>query len=376
MRGSGLTNKPHMTIDDIAALRLYFQQVSNHTSLNCSNMVESMVVLQAQDHAGAKWSAGLRVPGATDAGVEQAIADRELVRTWSLRGTLHFMHPADVRWILQLVAPRVLNTAGTIFRRFGLDKAGVIENSHKVLRRTLAGTGLTRGQLAEAFKNADIDSSGQRMGLLLLQASLTGVICHGPRIGKEFTFVLLDEWLPGAPPRMTRDEAVAALMERYFASHGPATLADFAYWAGLTATDAKLAMEKVGKHLHSAEAAGTVYWMSRKIPEHYEAGGVHLLPGFDELLLGYKDRSPTLHPDHAQRIIPSGNGLFLPAIIINSKVAGIWKRTMKKEQVIIDLMPFEKQPETVWTQMEQAAEQYAHFAGLTADINRNQPTGR
>ncbi|HEY8796178.1 MAG TPA: crosslink repair DNA glycosylase YcaQ family protein [Gemmatimonadaceae bacterium] len=95
-----------MNARQIASTRMANQQIELSACTTSSEVVGHLTAVQAQDYRGALWSIGLRLPGSTVAQVERAIAERTIVRTWPMRGTLHFVAAADVRWMLRLLTPR------------------------------------------------------------------------------------------------------------------------------------------------------------------------------------------------------------------------------------------------------------------------------
>lgn len=314
-----------MNSSDIAGLRLASQQISSARCADAAALVAHMGAMQAQDHGHALWGIGLRVPGADIAHVRAAIASGAVVRTWLLRGTLHFVAGADLRWMLALLAPR--NVAGMAgrHRQLGLDE-DLFAAAGKLLAKALRGKTMTRGALFALLDAKGIATTGQRGIHILWRLAHQGLICFAAHEGKQPAFALLDEWLPEAGPALPRDEALAALAQRYFASHGPATLADFAWWSGLTMADAKLAVAG-SDALEQVDINAKRYWMAQgAAAAPHPAGGVFLLPGFDEYLLGYKDRTDLLDPQFAERIVPGGNGVFKPMIVVDGRIVGTWQR--------------------------------------------------
>lgn len=308
---------------DIGPARLAAQQIDATVFDEPGALVAHMGAMQAQDHANALWAIGLRVNGASAASVQAAIAARKVVRTWMLRGTLHFVAGADLRWMLALVGPRNIAGAASRHRQLELDDK-VIATCRKVLEKALAGTTLTRSALFALLGAKGIETGGQRGIHILWCLAQDGVLCFSAHEGKQPAFALLDDWLPERGPQLSRDEALARLCGRYFTSHGPATVADFAWWAGLTQGDAKRALAACDG-LQQAEVEGQQHWMADNAPAGGRTG-VHLLPGFDEYLLGYKDRGAVLDAQYAERIVPGGNGVFKPMIVVNGRIAGTWQR--------------------------------------------------
>ncbi|MEP7204811.1 MAG: winged helix DNA-binding domain-containing protein [Candidatus Saccharibacteria bacterium] len=320
--------------NDIGLMRLRAQGIAERQYKRPEDVVKHLLAMQAQDYSGALWSVGLRTNGCTQSDVEQAIRDRKIIRTWPMRGTLHFVHADDVHWLLALTAPRA--TAAARSRRInflGLSDE-IVAQAEQVLRRELkGGRSIVRNRIT-ALLNQNIESfevTNQHTQHLMRNFGERGIICFGPNEGKQPTFVLLDEWV-GEHREITRPVALAALAKRYFISHGPATLRDFGGWAMLTVADAKLGLELAQAELDSAEINGHAYYFAPglKALSHSET---FLLPGFDEYLLGYKQRDAVLNPVHSQKVVPGGNGMFLPTIIKNGQVIGIWKRQIKKTRV-------------------------------------------
>jgi hypothetical protein len=312
----------HLKATDIARSRLASQQISSTRFKEPGALVAHMGALQAQDHASMLWAIGLRVEGATLASVRAAIAARQLARTWMMRGTLHVVAAGDVRWMLALLGER--NTAGmaTRHRQLELDDK-VFAACRKLLAKALCGTTLARTALFDLLEANGIATGGQRGIHILWRLSQDGLLCFADHIGKQPAFALLDDWAPDSGAQFTHDEALAQLAGRYFGSHGPATVADFAWWSGLTLADAKRGLAG-SSGLESVTAGGKTWIMAPG--EAGKAGRVFLLPGFDEYLLGYKDRGDVLDPEHAGRITPGGNGVFKPMIVANGRIAGTWQR--------------------------------------------------
>ncbi len=222
-------------------------------------VVSWLGAVQSQDYAGAKWALHLRVPGLTDAAVDQAFDTGAIVRTHILRPTWHFVAPADIRWMLALTSPRILAGNRMYCRKNGLDEK-VLARSRRVLEKALTGGKfLTRTALGGVLARAGIAGEGQRLAYLMMDAELQQVVCSGPREGKQFTYALLDERAPRARV-LEPDEALAELTRRYFASHGPATVADFVWWSGLTVKLAKTGLEILGRAVVSETIDGCTYW--------------------------------------------------------------------------------------------------------------------
>jgi hypothetical protein len=349
---------------EIAQKRLHHQHITQPTHDQPGQVVYGMGAMQAQDEQQAMWSVALRTRAATQADIEQAITDRQIVKTWPMRGTIHFVAATDARWILERCAPRRLAGGAARLRQLELDER-TLERCATLLHKMLEGEKvLSRAVILDGLARAGIDPQGQRGYHILWHLAQTGLICFGPRQGKEQTFVLLEEWIPGAS-RKPHDEALAELTRRYFTSHGPATIQDFAGWTGLTLTDARAGLDAIRSSPVSAKRDQTEYWWSDESPRPtgQPSAGAYLLPGFDEYLLGYKDRRDVLAAEHAHRIVPGGNGVFQPMIVLDGQVVGRWKRVIKKKGIEIILEPFFK-ISGLQERVLSEAERYCAFTGL------------
>jgi hypothetical protein len=336
-----------------------------------AGVVAWLGAMQAQDLASGLWSFGVRLPRFTLDDVTAALERREAVRTWPMRGTVHFVPPRDVHWMLDLMGSRAL--AGAAKRRafLGLTEK-VAERAVDVLGAALAGGGrLTRAGCMAVLADKGIDTAGQLGYHLLWYASQRGVLCIAPNVGTEQTFVLLDEWVPD-PHRPDREEALATIALRYFRSHGPTTRQDFAGWTGLTAADARRGIAGAGDQLATVRVDSTEMYLDPVLldgmPADARTGEVRVLPGFDEYLLGYKDRSLMLAEEHKQAIIPGGNGVFQATVVRDGRVIGTWKRTLGKARVQILVQPLVPLRKTDRVRIEQAFEEYARFIGRPPDV--------
>jgi hypothetical protein len=348
----------------IAHQRLVNQRIEGEKFEKPEEVVRWLGAIQAQDYPQALWAIGLRLRSATVADVEQAISDGKIVRTWPMRGTLHFVPPEDAGWMLRLSAARILARDGRRLEQLGLD-IGVMERCKELFYEALRGNRrLSRPEAMVLLEEAGIGTQNQRGYHILWYLSQAGLICPGPMQGKQQTFVLLDEWVPHSR-ELSREGSLAELATRYFASHGPATVHDFAWWAGLTVTEARSGLEAAMPGLVSEKIDGKEYWTAGDAPGHAARDGssVHLLPAFDEYLLGYKDRGAVLAVDDALKVVPGKNGVFFPTIVVGGRVVGTWKRKLKKNSVDVTLSPFAHLDDSDERAVE-AARSYSDFIGL------------
>lgn len=347
--------------------RLYTHHLLGDKFATSADAVSFFGAVQAQDYLASQWALGSRVTGATEATIEQAIVDRRIVRTWPLRGTIHFVAAEDVRWMLMLTAERTHRGAAGRHRQLGLDEA-VFARSREAMTHALAGgRRLERHAAYAVLGAAGVSTEGQRGIHILGYLAVEGLLCIGPRQGKQPTFVLLDEWVP-AGREWTRDEALAELARRYFAGHGPATAADYTWWSGLAPAEARAGLAAVKGELAQEEIDGQVYWFVPTTAAPAPTSPIaHLLPVYDEYVVAYKDRRAVLPPEYAARP-DAGNGIFRAPILIDGQMVGTWTRKLKKEAVVISPNLFRSLNGDEEKALVAAAQQYGAFLGLSAEL--------
>ena len=364
-----------LTLDptSLRAMRLHSQRIARsavdthtvdtHTvatgtapSSPVAETVRTLLAIQAQDFAQAVWAVGLRTAGSTRSDVMTAFANGEVVRSAPMRGTLHFLAAADLRWILSLTAQRTLASERTRFAGLGLDDT-TFERAAQVASVELAGgVALSREEFLAVLRRAGVSTEGQRGYHLIFQLSQRALVCWGPPRGNQQALVLVDEWIPPSPD-MERSEALREFALRYFTGHGPATERDFAWWTKLTLADARSGIALARDALREFALEGETFWaadLSAADPRAADPPAadptdpvlrgalreVSLLPGFDEYLLGYQDRSHVLAAEHVQQVIPGKNGIFLPTLVSAGAVVGTWRKGDASGSTSTNAQPF------------------------------------
>lgn len=353
-----------MAAPEIVRQRLAQQRLSQNPFNTPGEVVAWLGAVQAQDYPGAQWALGMRMKDATSDRIEQAFNSGIILRTHVMRPTWHFVTPADIRWLLELTAPRVNGVNGYMYRQLELD--GVLFNrSNAVIANALqGGRTLTRAELGAALTEAGIAAEGMRLGYILHRAELDAVVCSGPRRGKQFTYALLDERAPHTRS-LPRDEALAELTRRYFTGHGPATARDFAWWSGLTVADAKAGLDLIASDLSHTEIGGQAYYFSTSMPVAGEpAQQAFLLPTYDELLIGYS----SFGKSRAGGQDIGGKILFDAMVMIGGRIAGSWRRTIKKGEVAIEIAPFAPLSTAQDAAIAAAAQRFGTFVGMPVQI--------
>ena len=360
-----------MTNLKIAYQRLHNQLITQQKFEKADEVVKWLCAVQAQDYAAAKWALGLRMQNATDAFIEQAFTDGTILRTHILRPTWHFVLPADIRWMLALTAPRIIAASAYYYRTLGLDDT-VFSHSNVVLAKALqGGKQLTRPELMSVLQRAGLVTDDlQRFTYIIMRAELDGIICSGGRRGKQFTYALLDERAPQARI-LDREESLAELAGRYFTSHGPATLQDFVWWSGLTVADARIGLEMVTSQLMHEVIDGQTYWRSASMPSAKDLSQtIYLLPNFDEYTVGYTDRSAIFDMSDAEKFDTPGNVLN-PTIVLDGLVVGTWKRTIKKDSVLLTPSLFTTLTKAESRALVESASCYSAFLNIPVNIDLN-----
>lgn len=355
----------------ISLRRLSANFLLEPVSADPADIVCRLGAVQAQDFSGAKWGLALRGSGITDAVAERAFTEGRILRTHVMRPTWHFVAAADIRWLLALTAPRVHAGSAGRYRELGIDRS-VIRRSTSVMTRALRdGKQLTRAELGEELERARIDTKmPQRLVYLLAAAELDGVICSGARRGKQHTYALLDERVAPAKP-LDRDEALLELVRRYFTTRGPATPQDFAWWSGLTVSDAKRGIAAAGDTLEQLTIDGGSYWSGPvSAPAGLASPTAHLLPNYDEYFIGYKDRGAILQKLQRSKMFEGGIALTSHVFLIDGQVVGGWKRLPSTKGVTVAFQPVVRLTRAQQRAVEGEARRYGRYLGLSVEIEQ------
>ncbi|MBS1910679.1 MAG: AlkZ family DNA glycosylase [Bacteroidetes bacterium] len=352
-----------MTLSDIAHERLHNQHLVAPAFERPADEVAWQGAVQSQDYYGAQWGLGQRLAGATGTIVDASFAAGEILRTHVLRPTWHFVVPADIRWMLALTAPRIKAASLQYHRRLELDER-LLRRTNVLLAKALRdGAQLTRDELRAVLERAGIAAADTvRMSYIMMHAELDAVVCSGARRGKQFTYALLEERAPQARV-LTRDEALAELVLRFFRSHGPATANDFAKWSGLTVADGERGLHDVQSQLERETAHGRTWWRGgTRHAAKPSSRMAYLLPNYDEYVVGYRHHDVVASPHLGTRTI------FSNIIVLGGRVAGTWKRTLKREGVLLESGYFEPSGRSVAASVKAAARRYGRFLDLTVEV--------
>ncbi|MBM6615523.1 AlkZ family DNA glycosylase [Desemzia sp. RIT804] len=345
--------------------RLNNQLLSNVQFETVEETVKWMGAIQGQDYAPGLWAMGMRAPSLTKADIERSLEDIKIVRSWTMRHTIHFVAIEDLHWMVQLSKEKMLQRYKNHMKKEAGLEESILSQSLDVFVKSLEGKKLlSRPAIRETLETAGIDTSKQRLYHLLWHAAQKGLIFIGPTEGKQQTFGLTADWISNVKP-LSREEALHKLTVRYLQSHGPATVKDFSWWAGLTQKEATLGFHLAESELFIRDESKTEYWYlpSEQQTNTLVSEKIHLIYSLDELLIGYKDRTASWSREMQSKLDPQRTGYVLP-ILLNGEVIGSWKAVVKKENLFMEF--------TLATSLEipvdllnDEAEQYSRFFGLT-----------
>jgi len=288
-----------------------------------------MLAVQAQDFWGGRWALASRTRGETTVrDIDAAFDDGTLVRSWTMRGTLHLIPSADLRWVLAATGERQWRQAGTVRRTIGLGDSE-IGRAETLLRAALAGGGrLTRVEAFDLLAAAGLDPGGGRGLQVLYALSVRGVLVQGPVVHRETGLtreqylMLAEEWVPDVPAPA---DPVTELFVRYLVGHGPARADDFAWWAGLPVTVARQAVACADPRVHEIEEG-----LFAAIEQPRRSSGAALvlaLPTYEEYVISYADRSAAGPDDVLRTVMAGGNGMVRPVILADGEVVGTWSHS-------------------------------------------------
>jgi len=349
--------------------RLHNQKLSSPTFKQPVDVVRWFGAVQAQDFHGAKWALGLRMRKATNASIEEAFNRGEILRTHLLRPTWHFVAPEDIRWMLQLTGPRIKASCAAVYRQYELDEALCKRSNRAIAKALTGGKPLIRAELREVLKRVGVVADDTvRFAYILLRAELDGIVCSGPRRGNQFTYALLDERV-AVSKQLTGDEALAELTRRYFASHGPASLTDFVWWSGLTTNEARRGIALLDREIKATQIDEATYWSSLartnstpKTKPSSSSSESHLLPAYDEYNVAYKNRQHVFDQRAVSQM--TAWGALGPTVIVDGRLVGIWKGTLNRNAIAVEVTPAIALTKRDQTAVMKAAERYAAFLNV------------
>lgn len=365
IKTNGPTHYKDMTISDINRLRLQNQQIITSAFSDPEQLMNYMGAVQAQEYAMAKWALGMRLTDSTENALEQAFNEGRILRTHLMRPTWHFVSPSNIRWLIELTAPRVHVANAFMYRKCELDES-VFKKSNKCFTNALeGGKFLTRDKLRTLLEDIGITGDGMRIAYIFMKAELDGLICSGPRKGNQFTYALMDERVKKTV-LLTKEEQLLLLSQLYFTSRGPAQVADFVMWSGLTLKEARTGAGLLAKEFEHIFVEGKEY-IFKPQTEAVSANShdTFLMADYDEFGMSYKDRSALSYDREKMAPGKSDRFLFNRMIVVEGRVAGSWQRTIKGSAVHIETDIFVSLSKSQNLEVARAVSRYCAFIGKT-----------
>lgn len=334
-----------------------------------AEVVAHLGAVQSQLHDLALWGIARRCrPGRSFDELSAEFDTGAFVRTHVLRPTWHHVQPDDLGWLLALTGPRVERVMQNANGRIGLTPQRLADGE-AVITAALADGPCTRDALRAALVAAGHDpgegaEGTQRLAHQLMAAELHGVMCSGPRRGKQQTYAAWGERVHNPAPVPDRDECLARLARTYARGHGPFRDVDLAWWATLTLTDARRAID----------LAGLTPWRDGCVadgePTDAAVPPVLLLPNFDELISYARDaadfdglRGSALGKVDIGRFMRA-SGLVFGA----GQLVGWWSRTLRVTSVTVavELAPGTRLDRSA---LGAEAEEFAAFMGRNLELS-------
>lgn len=346
---------------NIANIRLYHHQLLGTGYSTPHQIVTHFGMVQAQDFNSAKWAIGARLSECTEKTVHEAFNKGEILRTHVLRPTWHLVTPENIRWMLKLSEKRIVQSMKSRDRELGLTDE-IYAKCYRIFEKALGKEDfLTREALTKVLHDAGMILGSSQMYHLITGAEANGIVCSGALCEKKHTYALLEKRVPAAKS-LTKEESLAKLARIYFTGHGPAALQDFVWWSGLPISEARQGLESVQSEFVSETFAGQIYWMP-DIDFQPSSGRneLHLLPAFDEYLVGYKNRTAVITSENHQKAI-STNGVFRPVVIWDGRAIGLWKKATSGKKAIT-VTPFEPIDQATQQLIDRKTERFQTFFG-------------
>jgi hypothetical protein len=350
----------------ISNTRLFSQKIAGTEFNTAKEIVSWMGAMQAQDYAMSKWAIGIRLLKPAIQKIEASIDKGEILRIHILRPTWHFVSADDIHWMLALSAPKILSSMKSRHKAMELSEATLRQTNSLIEKALAKNKSLTRDELVEEIHKAKIKTDNNRLSHILFCAELEGIMCSGPSKENKQTYALISERAP-KKKNLNRDESLAELTKRYFTSHCPATIQDFAWWSNLNLTEIRKAVDSMRSEFDMETIGSQQYLFPHSFKHSDEKPSLYLLPAYDEYLISYKDRSSSLSLIHNKRAV-SDNGIFYPPVIVNGQVAGLWKRRSQKDKIIVETDFFNKPAKSIRTQISAKSEEFGHFLGKDTEV--------
>lgn len=354
---------------EMSLLRIVAQGLVPHTAAATpAAAVANLLAVQGQQVSAIPHAIMARTPGASRSQVEAAFQAGQLVRSWPLRATIHVTTAQDHHWLRETLRHRdswersrveAFGWDDSHFERAAQAALALLAQRPQVAREDLNAAWEQEGLLAPTSTGDPSELQAKRR-LLLIVLHAQGVLVQGPRAGNDH--LILDA--RSLPPASTgvggaggvaqgqsgHEQALAEVARRYAAGHGPVTAADLARWSALPVRQSAQVLEAAleasqagpaplarmrleGKRLvgfapKGARELNQAYYLRADLPDllaqhRQEANRTIFLGAFDELHVGYKDRTCLTDAAGEKLICPAKNGVFAPLVVDRGRVVAV-----------------------------------------------------
>jgi hypothetical protein len=360
-----------MNTSELLYIRLYNQLLASHQLKEPQEVVSWMGAMQSQSLDSAKWAIGVRLEDKTVKDIDEALNTGKIIRTHILRPTWHFVSADDIHWMFDLSNPRLKPIYRSYVKTTGADELLIYRAIPFLEKVLMDDKHMTKKEINDVLQTHNILLDNVHLNMLIHYAEMEGIMVNGRLKGNKQTFTLLEEWVP-RKETLHKEEALERLARRFFTSHAPATLNDFAWWSGLTLTECKQAIEMIKIDFVCEMVNGREFWMRNDVIIPPVSGdSALLLPPFDEFAISYKNRSELINETHYSKVMTK-NGIFSPTVMWKGEIIGLWKKTAQKGIPKIELSFFEKMPEKVQRLFEPEIKRLEQFYKLDVSlIDRN-----
>ncbi|MCY9165981.1 winged helix DNA-binding domain-containing protein [Bacillus atrophaeus] len=364
-----------LSVQEIRNLRLCAQQLSVDTetqNISIEKILQTNCGVQAQYPSDAALALHVRMNNLTSKDLKKILIDeRTIVRTWCMRGTLHFLAAEDFHWLIGLHGKIFIQKSQRRYEQLGIDEKlydKCIEKLHLLFSQSEQ---LTRDEVKDYLMMQGIKLEGQAPYHLLRRAALDGLICFGPDRKGEPTYVLVDNWLKIVPQQLSKEEAIDKLVRRYLEAYGPASLADFANWSGLPMKTLRQGWKSVSNEMIEVKNGEQRLYMLEKefLSNKFRIvnSSVLLVPAYDTYLLGYQNRELILAP-YAEKDVYRGGGLLRPAIVINGYIVGSWEIKHYQRRIVVRINALPEIVEPVQKEINLEVQKMGKFFGMPAEL--------
>jgi hypothetical protein len=325
----------------------------------------------------ALWS---RVEGFEDQLLDKALfEDKSLVKTWVMRGTLHIIPSEELPFYNRSLRRMWFEHHGRFMKAPewpSLERRRT--QIYPRILQALTQKPLRRKDLGDKVRFLLKDDSlpYERLfsgwGGILKETAYEGLTVHAEPCERESCIAKLSQWLPRIElGSVSEEEAQKRLLINYLRGYGPATQQDFSLWSGMMAGDAKRAIENASSMTEQIEVEGAKgrFWIlkgdvkaSASIDSD-EPAPARLLPKFDSILLGHKDRTRIIKEQHKKLVFKPKVGDIAATVLINGQIAGTWRHTRKKHALAVSVKPFGRIAQDDMAEVKQQASELSQYMG-------------